>query len=65
MRSTKLIRTCEKLYSNNGPSAVYEFANKSKLKYSQCVPCEAITPTIRHKNEDQCAVCGQTKQSIN
>lgn len=55
------IKNCLKLYggadvpSVNGPSAVYEYANKEGITdWRYCKGCEADTPTA----DDTCLVCG-------
>lgn len=52
---------CENLYSKVGPSEVYKYANKIKLLYNYCEPCESETPTISTIDWNLCAVCGQNK----
>jgi hypothetical protein len=54
---------CEKLY-DKGPSYVYDYANKIKLPYHTCVPCEASTPTISDSKSNICALCGTNKTII-
>jgi hypothetical protein len=51
-------------YQTGGASAVYDLANKLKLPYSPCKPCDAETPTIKHVTS-VCGVCGTVKQSDN
>jgi len=48
-------------YQKHGASAVYEIANKYKLPYSYCVPCETDTPTVLHVCK-VCGVCGTVKR---
>lgn len=52
---------CQDLYNEVGPSAVYDYANKSKMLYNHCTPCEADTPTISEGECDECAICGSNK----
>ena len=52
---------CQKLYEANGASKVYEYANKVKLDYHACKPCEAETPTISDFDNSTCAICGTHK----
>jgi hypothetical protein len=56
-----LTEMCEHLY-NEGPSKVYDYANKTKMPYSDCKPCEASTPTIISKDFDTCGLCGGQKE---
>jgi len=54
---------CEKLYEKKGPSAVYDYCNKTGQYYHPCEPCEADTPTISYTgNNHTCAICGTNKQ---
>ncbi len=53
--ANKHIKACHKLYDEIGPSAVYDYANKHKLKnYHYCIPCEARTPVVN----ETCLLCG-------
>jgi len=52
---------CEKLYEANGATKVYDYANKVKLSYNPCKPCDAETPTISDSNKSTCAICGTNK----
>lgn len=48
-------KACRKLYEDIGPSAVYNYANKHKLRdYRFCKSCAVHTPTLNHS----CLVCG-------
>lgn len=52
---------CEKLYEEGGATKVYDYANKIRLQYSPCKPCDAETPTISDSKDSTCAVCGTNK----
>lgn len=47
-------KEAEKIYNEKGQSAVFDYANKHKIEYHYCVPCETNSPT--HKK--CCLVCG-------
>jgi hypothetical protein len=49
-------------YQKGGAEAVYKIANKLKLPYSFCKPCEADTPSIKHI-VIVCGVCGTVKRN--
>lgn len=49
---------CYNLYQKS-ISSVYDYANKVKLDYNYCKPCEAETPTIQTLKTKECALCGQ------
>ena len=55
---------CENLYKDFGASKVYEYANKVKLVYSECKPCDAETPTISDSKQHTCAICGSEKEFV-
>lgn len=49
------IKACEKIYEKDGQGAVYDYANKHKIKdWRYCKGCEAMTPVVK----DTCLVCG-------
>lgn len=54
---------CENLYAKS-PSKVYDYANKIKLRYDACKPCEADTPTISDEDSSTCALCGTVKHDV-
>ena len=54
---------CYKLYEANGSSSVYDYANKVKLEYHRCDPCDADTPTISDSKISTCALCGTYKEN--
>ena len=49
------------LYDAIGVSAVCEYANKLKLPYNYCTPCESHMPTL----DKACLVCGSDIKFIN
>ena len=49
---------CEKLYESGGIIAVTDYANKIKLAYGYCIPCDAEIPIIKYKDHSDCACCG-------
>ncbi len=52
---------CEKLYETVGATKVYDYANKIRLAYNRCEPCDAETPTISDSKNSTCAICGTNK----
>lgn len=56
--SAKLLKLLKRLYEKTGPSAVYKKANEMGLPYSNCIPCNASTPTV---DKNECALCGSAK----
>ncbi len=57
MAQTKEIdhsKEAEKIYNQKGQSGVFDYANKHKLKYAYCNPCETDSPT----HNGSCLVCG-------
>lgn len=67
-RLTNLIALiCEQLYVKGGVSAVTDYANKVKLNYGYCKPCEAEMPMIEYKEYKEytdCACCGSRMKTI-
>ena len=63
--TTEQIRVkAEELYTEIGPSAVYDFGNELGLEYSRCECCEADTPTlIDEQGDPECLLCSTTKES--
>lgn len=51
----------QKTYEKKGSGEVYNDANKIKLPYSYCSPCDTQTPTIEDKLTKTCAICGSLK----
>ena len=49
---------CEQLYASGGVTAVTDYANKIKLDYGYCIPCEADMPMIKYNDHNDCACCG-------
>jgi hypothetical protein len=49
---------CEKLYESGGVTAVTHYANKIKLAYGYCIPCNGEMPIIQYKGHNDCACCG-------
>jgi len=56
MKKMKLIDRANEIYAKKGQSAVFDFANKHKIGYEYCPPCETSSPAIEH----ECLVCGST-----
>ena len=52
---------CEQLYEKEGATKVYDYANKIRLAYNRCEPCDAETPTISDSKNSTCAICGTNK----
>lgn len=53
------LKQFEKIYEKGGISAVCNKANKLKLSYSPCIPCNCDTPVINKS----CAACGTVKKN--
>lgn len=59
-KSTREI--CENLYTQKGPSAVYDYCLERGYDCHYCRPCEADTPTIKDGNGlHVCALCDTGK----
>lgn len=53
---------CENIYEEEGPSKVFDYAEKVNMPYSYCKPCDNFTPTIVSRETDTCALCGSGKE---
>lgn len=51
---------CEQLYAESNIK-VYDYCNKIGLRYDECIPCGASTPTISDPKNHTCALCGTNK----
>ena len=54
MNKQEIINEAYEIYQEKGQSAVFDFANKHKVGYEYCSPCETSSPSIDH----ECLVCG-------
>lgn len=58
-----LIDECNRLYHEQGPSAVYDKMNgRTRVVHTKCKGCEAETPTFVTPEGDSCALCGASKE---
>lgn len=55
---------CEILY-NQEHQAVYDYADVVGMANSNCRGCEKETPTIITVENDECALCGGSKEKQN
>ena len=56
MNKQDIVDKAYEIYQKDGQSAVFDFANKHKIGYEYCSPCETSSPSIDH----DCLVCGST-----
>ena len=49
-------KVAQKLYEEKGQSAVFAYANKHKIGYEFCKPCDTDSPQVKHI----CLVCGSS-----
>lgn len=59
-----LTRTLVRIYDKHGQYGVYRFAyehpGEFEKQWSDCIPCEDTTPTV--KGDNTCAVCGSLRK---